>query len=100
IQARGATPVRPVTFGWQPPSDALHLIPPGPSESTIVEVAGAVVPASPADTPATAVPWNENCRSTASRPSGPEPGPGNALAPITFGVVRFVWPFGKPAGYE
>ena len=73
-------------------------MPPGPSESTIVDVAGAVVPASPADTPATAVPWNENWRSTASLPCGPEYGPGNAFATITFGVVRLVWPLGKPAG--
>ena len=33
-------------------------------------------------------------------PARPEPGPGKARATITFGVVHFLPPFGKPAGYE
>ena len=34
----------------------------------------------------------------ASVPASPEPGPGNTRATITFGVVHFVWPRGKPGG--
>ena len=33
-------------------------------------------------------------------PAAPSPGPGKARATITFGVVHFLPPFGKPAGYE
>ena len=62
--------------------------------------AGAVVPASPAAIPATCVPWNEACAvERRARPGRPEPGPGKTRATITFGVVHFVPPFGKPAGY-
>jgi hypothetical protein len=32
-------------------------------------------------------------------PAVPEPGPGKALATITFGVVKAVLPLGKPGGY-
>ena len=60
--------------------------------------AGAVVPALPAAIPATCVPWNDARGSTARRPGSPEPGPGNARATITFGVVHRVPPFGKPGG--
>ena len=50
--------------------------------------------------PDTWVPWNDWVRTSGSRPGFPEPGPGNERATITFGVVYFVWPLGKPAGYE
>ena len=45
------------------------------------------------------MPWNEALRSSGSVPGFPEPGPGYERATITFGVVYFVWPRGKPAGY-
>ena len=47
MYARGATPESPVVRGWSAP-------------------AGAVVPALPAAIPATCVPWNDACGSTAS----------------------------------
>ena len=50
--------------------------------------------------PATCVPWNDESGSTASRPAAPAFGPGNTRATITFGVVHFVEPRGKPGGYE
>ncbi len=50
--------------------------------------------------PATCVPWNDELGSTARRPAAPERGPGKTFATITFGVVHFGEPFGKPAGYE
>ena len=56
--------------------------------------------ASPAAMPATCVPWNDVCGSSGSCPPVPDPGPGKARATMTFGVVNFVLPFGKPAGYE
>ena len=62
--------------------------------------AGAVVPDTPAAIPATCVPWNDESGSTARRPGSPAFGPGNTFATITFGVVHFVAPLGKPAGYE
>jgi hypothetical protein len=80
IHARGATPDSPVVTGWSEP-------------------AGAVVPASPAAIPATCVPWKEARGSSARRPGRPACGPGNARATITFGVVHFFPPRGKPAGY-
>ncbi len=46
------------------------------------------------------MPWNDWVRTSGSLPSFPDPGPGKDLATITFGVVNFVFPFGKPAGYE
>ena len=49
--------------------------------------------------PATCVPCG-SFASKALRPAAPEPGPGNVLATITFGVVIVVSPFGNPAGYE
>ena len=57
------------------------------------------MPDTPAAIPATWVPWNDDSGSTASRPGLPEFGPGNTFATITFGVVHFVAPFGKPDGY-
>ena len=59
---------------------------------------GAVVPALPAAIPATCVPWNEACRSSARRLRSSAPTPTKARATITFGVVHLVPPFGKPAG--
>ena len=81
MYARGATPVRPQVGGWSRPP-------------------GEHVPESPAAIPATWVAWNDALRSIGRRPRRPELGPGNARATITFGVVNFSWPFGKPAGYE
>jgi hypothetical protein len=63
-------------------------------------LAGAVVPSSPAAIPATWVPWNESRGSSGSLPAFPEPGPGKARATMTFCDVYFVFPRGKPAGYE
>src|SRR5207237_9302287 len=80
-QARGATADSPLVVGWSGP-------------------AGAVGPESPAAIPDTCVPWNDEAGSTASRPGSPAFGPGKTFATITFGVVHFVPPFGKPAGYE
>jgi hypothetical protein len=48
--------------------------------------------------PATCVAWNDARRSIGSLPARPELGPGNARATITFGVVHFFPPFGKPGG--
>ena len=79
MYARGATPESPVVSGWSAP-------------------AGAVVPELPAAMPATCVPWNEACGSTASLVRSSAPAPTNERATITFGVVHFVPPFGKPAG--
>ncbi len=79
MYARGATPESPVVCGWSPP-------------------AGAVVPALPAAMPATCVPWNEFCGSTASGVRSSAPVPTKERATITFGDVHFVPPFGKPAG--
>src|ERR687887_2862326 len=81
MYAFGATPERPHVGGWSAP-------------------AGAHVFASPAAIPATCVPWNDAFRSTGSVPARPDAGPGNERATITFGDVKFVFPFGKPAGYE
>ncbi len=58
------------------------------------------MPESPAAIPATWVPWKDESGSTARRPALPAPGPGKTRATITFGVVHFVAPFGKPGGYE
>ena len=60
--------------------------------------AGAVVPALPAAIPATWVPWNEACGSTASCVRSSAPAPTKERATITFGDVHFVPPLGKPAG--
>src|SRR5918992_5999624 len=80
MYARGATPARPGVVGWSPP-------------------AGASVPALPAATPATCVPWNDTLGSTARRLRASVFAPTNERATITFGVVHFVPPFGNPAGY-
>ena len=57
------------------------------------------MPPAPAAIPATCVPWNDSFGSSGSLPARPLPGPGKARATITFGVVHFVPPFGKPGGY-
>ena len=64
------------------------------------EPAGAVVPAIPAAMPATWVPWKEDLRSRARSLFSSCTAPGKERATITFGVVHFVPPFGKPAGYR
>ena len=50
--------------------------------------------------PATCVPWKDESGSSGRCPGAPEFGPGKTFATITFGVVYFVSPLGKPAGYE
>ena len=55
MYARGATPLRPLTAGWQPPADSTQYP---------VTPAGTSVPALPAITPATNVPWNDWSRSS------------------------------------
>ena len=88
MYARGATPLRSATAGWQAPASSLQK--PGLPAATSV-------PSTPAITPATNVPWNDCSRSIEPPPV---PGPAKPLATITFGVVPPPGPFGKPGGYE
>src|SRR5687768_9084652 len=87
MYARGATPSRSSTAGWQPPCASTQM--PGRPASTSV--------LTPAITPATWVPWNELSRSSGVLLA---PGPAKPRAAITLGVVEPEVPFGNPAGYE
>ena len=83
---------------WQPP-DAITQT--GSFSSLgITVLSGAVVPALPATTPATCVPWNEKLRSSGRRPFSPAAGAAKLRATITFGEVKRndVSPLGKPGG--
>ena len=86
MYARGATPLRSCTAGWQPPCDSWQK----PSRP-----AGTSVSGFPAITPATKVPWNDCSRSSGALLA---PGPANPRATITFGDVPPTPPFGNPAG--
>jgi hypothetical protein len=66
--------------------------------SLMTVLSGAVVFSLPAMIPATCVPWKETRASSGSRPSAPEPGPGNDRATITFWFVNCALPFGNPDG--
>ncbi len=60
---------------------------------------GAVVDGFPAAIPATCVPCVDSVASNARRaPAVFAPGGANARATITFAVVYWSWPLGKPAG--
>ena len=74
----------------------------GATPETVTCLVGsvAIVPWSPAAIPATCVAWKENCGSNGVLPYFHVSLAGaNARATITFGVVKAVFPLGKPAGY-
>src|SRR3970040_642099 len=89
MYARGATPLRSSTAGWQPPEASEH--PCGR------EPAGTSVFAAPAMIPATNVPWNDWSRSSGELFA---PGPAKPRATMTFGVVDPLGPLGEPGGYD
>ena len=86
MYARGATPLRPLTAGWQPPV-GLAAEPRAPGWD--------VGPGPARDDAATNVPWNDSSRSSGALLA---PGPANPRATITFGDVPPRRPFGNPGG--